>query len=1670
MGLALEAVIPDLSAGKTYFFTATARNTAGLESLPALAISHTIPDVVDGSESEGGAGGSEGGGSVGTIPSANSFSIVTDAGKPIPITLTGTDLLGAILTFMVTVPPNHGTLTGDLPDLVYTPDPGFSGVDDFGFLVNNGLFDSSVATISVLVRAPNQAPTALAKTATVLEDGLVSILLGGTDPEGSPLDFDIVVQPVHGTLGGAPPNLTYRPVANYFGSDSFEYTVGDGALTSTRAAVSITVSPVNDAPVAVPQSVSVPRGGSVPVVLASQDVEGGVITFSVARHPAHGVLNGTPPSLTYVPAAQYVGSDSFDFRVMDSAGATGVATVQVLVTGVNQPPSAVPLAATVPEDGSVAIKLAGTDPDGDSLTFATATTGMLGILTGTPPNLVYRPPTNYFGADSFEYAVSDGDRISARVVVSISVTSVNDAPTAKAQAVRVGEDGSLPIVLSGTDADGPSPIAYSIARAPANGTLSGTPPAVTYQPKPNFFGSDSFDFRVADGAGAAAVARVDVTVDPVNDRPVANAITVTVPRNGVGTIVLSGSDVENSTLAYIMNSQPASGALSGTPPNLTYRPAQNFSGSDSFTYSTSDGSLTSVSATVSIQVLSGNTAPTATSVTLTSPEDSSLPIVLKGVDAENDPLSFSIVTGPANGALTGTPPNVRYLPKTDYSGLDSFTFRVADNQGSSSVGTVQIQVESVNDSPVATPQSLTVPKNGVVSFVLAGTDVEGSALSFAVGDPTAHGVLSGTPPNLTYRPNSGYSGPDSFEFAVSDGDRVSNRIRVPITVTPGNTAPVALAQSVSAQEDVPLPITLQGQDVDGDALTYAVVGQPGNGSLSGTPPNLVYLGATNYFGPDSFTFRVSDGEGTSGVATVLIAVDPVNDAPVAYPQQLTVQGGSEVSFVLEGSDTEGVPLYFGIAVQPIHGTLLGTAPSLIYRPNPGYAGEDSFEFGVNDGVRASSRSTVTILVTSSNRAPVPDSRSYTVAQGSSVAFPVTATDADGDALTYAIVRYPANGYLAGNLPGNVIYWPYSNYSGPDSFQFVARDGTTTSEIGVISLTVTPVNSAPRVTSSSFVTTYGTPVAVNLTGSDPEGGALTFRVIENPSNGVLSGTPPALTYTPATGFTGVDLFRVVANDGALDSTPRAITIEVNLVLATSGSPVTIPTGSAGGDTAADAGDPVGGDSPLGISGDGGLAGGDGNLRPTGHTLVADPGSEILAPPSEGAGDAITDLQLGDRPPFVPGGNGGATLKWGVLPVHGVVTRLDNGDVVYEHAGDGSTLDSFTVLRAPSEGAPEEEIPISLHIVGIRSVQRFRGQAEVSFPTLLGLTYRLEMSDGSPSQESNWATFQEIRPTVPGIVTIPVPAPPLGQSRFLRVACSGGGQQVVSEVWGLSDTEVLAGVDGRVYSLPFRGGTALRAKVSSIVGGALDLQAGVVQFPNLVGAGGLATHAIFVRSTPQSGGQVGVWWPVIGQNGSRIHVDERIESVADCLADGDEVEIVRLLTVAEVFGAAESKDAQLDVGDRLRLEGFGGETYQLEYRLSNRTTGAYWVVRGGVETGPHDGTGLPLLPFQAFYFSNRSKAGKLMMTGRVQTDAAVHYLVEGAQMAGNAFPVPAEVPELGPYRLAEGDLPWVEDGSSGATIGPVGPWATGTGGLSVGGGIWVRIPEGMNAVRWVQQRPW
>jgi hypothetical protein len=180
-----------------------------------------------------------------------------------------------------------------------------------------------------------------------------------------------------------------------------------------------------------------------------------------------------------------------------------------------------------------------------------------------------------------------------------------------------------------------------------------------------------------------------------------------------------------------------------------------------------------------------NHPPTADPQSVTTPEDTGLNIVLTGSDPDpGDELTFSVATGPSHGTLTGTAPALTYQPAANYNGADSFTFTVSDGMATSTPATVSISVAPVNDAPVATPQSVATPQNTAVAITLAGSDVDGDALTYAVVTWPAAGVLSGAAPALTYTPNSGYTGSDSFAFTASDGTLASDPATISITVNP----------------------------------------------------------------------------------------------------------------------------------------------------------------------------------------------------------------------------------------------------------------------------------------------------------------------------------------------------------------------------------------------------------------------------------------------------------------------------------------------------------------------------------------------------------------------------------------------------------------------------------------------------------------------------------------------------------------------------------------------------------------------------------------------------------------------------------------------------------------------------------------------------------------------
>ena len=485
--------------------------------------------------------------------------------------------------------------------------------------------------------------------------------------------------------------------------------------------------------------------------------------------------------------------------------------------------------------------------------------------------------------------------------------------------------------------------------------------------------------------------------------------------------------------------------------------------SDSFQYTVcDDGSpIECAVGTVSVTIAAvANTPPTANPQNVGVDEDDSVNITLTGSDNENDPLTFSIASNPSNGSLSGTPPNLIYAPDADYNGSDSFTFIVNDGTVDSAAATVSITVNPTNDQPTATAQNLNTDEDNALNITLAGNDIDGDGLTFSVSTSPSNGSISGTPPNITYTPNANFNGSDSFTFVANDGTEDSAAATISITVNPINDQPTADAQNVNVDEDDSANITLTGNDVDGDGLTFSVATNPSNGSLSGTPPNLIYAPDADYNGPDSFTYIANDGAEDSAAATVTIAVAPQNDQPTAAAQSLNTDEDTALNIVLDGNDIDGDNLTFSVDTGPSNGSISGTPPNVTYTSNADFNGSDSFTFVANDGTVDSAAATVSITIAAVNDPPTAVVDSYDlpelVTSNIDAAAGVLAndTDVEGDSLTAVLISDVSNGTLTLNSDGSFTYTPTGRFPETDSFTYQANDGSDNSTTVTVTINIT----------------------------------------------------------------------------------------------------------------------------------------------------------------------------------------------------------------------------------------------------------------------------------------------------------------------------------------------------------------------------------------------------------------------------------------------------------------------------------------------------------------------------------------------------------------------------------------------------------------------------------------
>jgi hypothetical protein len=640
---------------------------------------------------------------------------------------------------------------------------------------------------------------------------------------------------------------------------------------------------------------------------------------------------------------------------------------------------------------------------------------------------------------------------------------------------------------------------------------------------------------ITDATGNSATRPFAVTVTAV---PVADPQTVTLAEDVARTINLTGTDAITFSLA----SQPQHGTLNGSAPSLTYTPNPNYTGPDGFTFKVNDGAVDSAAATVSINVTPVNDAPLASGQSITIPEDTPAQVTLGGSDVDHDPLTFSIVSTPANGVLSGSAPNFTYTPNPNFNGADTFTFKATDSVLESNVVTISIAVTAVDDRPIAEAIATSTPEDTAVAITLTGTDADSIALTYIVATEPAHGTLSGTAPNLTYTPAANYHGSDSFTYKATDGTQDSVVVSVLIAVTSVNDIPAATPQPVTMAEDSPRTVTLAGTDADGDTLSYAIVTGPAHGALSGNGANVSYTPALNYNGADSFTFKVNDGTVDSVPVTVSITVTPVNDAPIlAAVGDRAIAEQTTLSFSLTASDVDaGDALTFLIDGPTPAGMALSAAGAFSWTPSEAQGpGSYAVVFRVADNGSASisDTETVTITVNEVNRAPsfVSPPGNKTIEWGSALTFDLAADDPDlpANALIFSLGTGAPVGAAIDPSTGVFTWTPDSGQIGGHTITFQVIDN------GNLPLSVAhtiTVNVGKRATSLM----YGGDVSADY--SDKPGlkaalmDALTNTAISGATIGFTVGSQTApVAATNGAGLAASGMLALTQPPGAYDVT-------------------------------------------------------------------------------------------------------------------------------------------------------------------------------------------------------------------------------------------------------------------------------------------------------------------------------------------------------------------------------------------------------------------------------------------------------------------------------------------------------------------------------------------------------
>lgn len=805
---------------------------------------------------------------------------------------------------------------------MYYPNENWSGVENATYAVCDNQNACSVGTFQITVNYVNDAPNVVNESFTTQEDNAVSGNLSSNDDaqgEGA-LTYSLASIVEHGDITiNSDGTFIYTPAANWFGVETINYSGCNTNNACDGGTVTITVQPVNDAPVCSNASISLNEDSNLATSLSLvADVDNTSFTVTLTQGDnGTATINGISDIL-YTPSNNYFGNDAFQVSYCDADNLCCTATISVTIAPVNDTPITSDGATEVNEDTTLNGALpSASDAENQTLHYELVTAPMNGqINISSNGAFTYIPDPNYNGIDVFTFSVCDSQDACDAAVMTINVESINDLPIVQNESnvcpIDLSIDGSVAINDSDIESE---TLSYSIVSISGSGTIE---LAVNgdYNFTPAAIGITTIVYQACDGNGGCVNGTLTIETIEINTAPVANEGTFAASEDlsFSMSIVNLVDDNEGGNFAFALIDGDANATISISQDGiLNVLGDANFYGTITLSYEVCDnGNLCSTS-TINVEIAPVNDPPTATPIEVFSYQDQSESISLNsGIsDDSNSAFTFELIETNFNGTIeltsTGT---LIYTPSPYVTGYFDLVYSVCDEGGLCDEVSSQIYILYLNDEPQVEDAAFSTNEEQDYSGTLAPYTYEPDQeeVTYQVINAPLHGTLNlASDGTFTYSPDPEYSGFDQFTYAACDPMAVCAIGVMDIEVVFMNDLPVAVDDYFMVMEDDDVTGTVATNDIELDIEvdSYTVYTMPEHGTLmlneNGT---FTYVPFANYYGMDEAWIMMCDPCGACDLSILTFEVTFINDMPIVEDESIIVYQNTSYSGSVADNDYE----------------------------------------------------------------------------------------------------------------------------------------------------------------------------------------------------------------------------------------------------------------------------------------------------------------------------------------------------------------------------------------------------------------------------------------------------------------------------------------------------------------------------------------------------------------------------------------------------------------------------------------------------------------------------------------------------------------------------------------------------------------------------------------------